>query len=635
MTTTIAARAQRRFEWLCKDLHRSDIESLFAVERLRSKLLTYDYQTQTCKPVEKDLPWPIVWLLARSHPKFVLAGATPKPELVTDQVKIFLNRVAWRMALRDDDYKPPFRLSRPSKTMTCREPLPQAFSDWSESFLESFATQYEHVYNKIRPYDRSTRTLRLVSLAIRMLKDRNVTVLQSDKDGGFILVPRSDLESIERKILCDSSTYVYEDGGMVVATLQAAERTAATLADGIGIAMSDPNLSAYIMRPMHRVGRTAVATLGMTVKSHKPPGDVVPRQIHGILGYSFEGHAKWLSGQIREHLGDRSHLVADSQAAKRLLGAVALCGDDDMVKLDIKDFFLSGSLAQIKNTTREALRSHPSVNLICEVVELLVYNQYVVGRHYATCAEYGAFRVRKGSGMGLLHSGDLADLLFDHLVDGWALRASTRQGLGIRAYVRFKDDCLVLMDGFRTDLFFDMVKARAKFFTVKLEEINHYRVSYLNLSIIKAGTRLVFRHYTKPTAMSIPLSSLSGQPRNVHSSWPTGMVKTIYALSSRVADARDAATQLRERFSTSTVPFIVPDVSPVVRPHPRRSRVGTMWMPLKYHPSVARPLQRILNTCLHSGATILQRGVAAFLDVKTVSIAWANCSKPLYVKLRR
>ena len=292
-------------------------------------------------------------------------------------------------------------------------------------------------------------------------------------------------------------------------------------------------------------------------------------------------------------------------------------------------------MVQIKNTVRDALHGHPNVSLICEVVELLVYNQFVVGRHYVTGGDYGAFRVRKGSGMGLLHSGDLADLLFDHLVDRWMLRDSTRRGLGIKAYVRFKDDCLALVAGDKVDTLFELVRKRAKFFVVKLEEVAMYRVAYLNLTIIKAGTRLFFSHYTKPTAMSIPLSSLSGQPCGVHVSWPQGVIKSIYSLSTRVVDARKAASRMQQRFGNSTVPYIYPGDSPIQRrSQPRRDRADTLWMALKYHPSVAGPLQRITGQCMRESAAAFSRGVSTFLGMKTVSVAWANNGRPLFVKLR-
>lgn len=56
------------------------------------------------------------------------------------------------------------------------------------------------------------------------------------------------------------------------------------------------------------------------------------------------------------------------------------------------------------------------------------------------------FQVLRESGMGLAHSGNLADLALANLADGWALRGEMRKKFDIKGFWRFKDDVLAAMN---------------------------------------------------------------------------------------------------------------------------------------------------------------------------------------------
>jgi len=266
------------------------------------------------------------------------------------------------------------------------------------------------------------------------------------------------------------------------------------------------------------------------------------------------------------------------------------------------------------------------------VVEFLVYHQFVHGRHHD---DPGSYRVVKGSGMGLLHSGDLADLCYDFLVDEWIMRVSTTRAFGIKAYCRFKDDSIVIMPGDKIDAFMNIVNHRSKFFEVTVDEITEYFAVFLNLLVCKAGTQLTIKHYTKPTATSIPLSSLSAQAPSIHRSWPASMCKTIDRLSTREADARKAKVQLWERYSCSTVPLIKPSESVGEKKTIKRDRTGTLWLTLPYHPASSMALAQSLGEIQNDTKACFFRGVSAYLDgAVNVAIAWSNVQKPINVRLK-
>ena len=111
---------------------------------------------------------------------------------------------------------------------------------------------------------------------------------------------------------------------------------------------------------------SVVSRLQMTVKTHKPPGLIAPRQLHCSPLWGYEGLARRVALQLRSLLADRVHLVKDSRAASRLVNATVYSGEIALVKLDVKDFFLAGSVSQIVSVFRDACAAHPLVNLICD-----------------------------------------------------------------------------------------------------------------------------------------------------------------------------------------------------------------------------------------------------------------------------
>ena len=393
------------------------------------------------------------------------------------------------------------------------------------------------------------------------------------------------------------------------------------------------------MRPAHRRHATPISRLGITLKTHKPQGAIVPRAIHGCPNYSFEGLARWVSSKIDEYLSQFKHLVKNPEAAKDYLCGLNLVGpasDSRFVKLDIHEFYMSGTLQQIKSTVAAALRYHDQVNMIVEVVEHLLFNQFVCGRHFVTGDDGSAYRITLGSGMGLLVSGFLADLSYFYLVDEWTLRPSTRKAYNIQGYLRFKDDILAIVGAASLDDFVKVTKHRAKFYRVTLEETSAYVVDYLNLTARRWGPEIRTTHYTKPTAKGIPLSCLSAQAPPVHHSWPGGMIRTVHRLSSERHHAQAAVKQLSDRFKHSTVPMWWPDPETVMRgiKQPRRDRTGTLWLALPYHPSIASALQSILRSVQTDLSLLFKRGPGSTLEASEITVAWMNATKPAHVQLR-
>ena len=127
----------------------------------------------------------------------------------------------------------------------------------------------------------------------------------------------SEPEYVEtERIILDSSTYKYVDGGNLAADLRCLRTTASDLAAHLAGKMKDPSLEHYLLKPLRR-GDSLIATLQMTIKSHKDVGDQVPRALHTSPCFGREGFARYLTEFMKDILKPMAHLMRDSQHARR------------------------------------------------------------------------------------------------------------------------------------------------------------------------------------------------------------------------------------------------------------------------------------------------------------------------------
>ena len=109
-----------------------------------------------------------------------------------------------------------------------------------------------------------------------------------------------------------------------------------------------------------------------------------------------------------------------------------------MVKIDIKEFYMSG---------KPGFLSHACSELYCDETEDI--KQLVAGavdwpcRNQSVQSEFLpdlTYRVTRGYGMGLLHSGEVTDAGFRIAAERWLLNTSVRKWCSLTYWRRFRDD---------------------------------------------------------------------------------------------------------------------------------------------------------------------------------------------------
>ena len=130
-------------------------------------------------------------------------------------------------------------------------------------------------------------------------------------------------------------------------------------------------------------------------------------------------------------------------------------------------------------------------------------------------------KVEYGTGMGMQHSSETADLALFNLMEKDILSNQERlQEYGIVGYYRFRDDILILGSN-RPDArtFVQYLKNHSGCYQLEVEQVSSSVVQMLDLKLFNFRGTIRTSVAIKPTAMGMPLSAESIHPMSVHKSW--------------------------------------------------------------------------------------------------------------------
>ena len=136
------------------------------------------------------------------------------------------------------------------------------------------------------------------------------------------------------------------------------------------------------------------------------------------------------------------HLLRDSHQLAFELQGQRLDPDDRMMRVDIKDFFMSGDAESLVVDACSIIPGGDLRAVAERVAFFLLRNQLI----RSDLLPNRCWRVIKGSGMGLKHSSALCDAaLFAKCERPFILNKAAAQFFGIKYYRRFKDDMFAIV----------------------------------------------------------------------------------------------------------------------------------------------------------------------------------------------
>jgi hypothetical protein len=281
-------------------------------------------------------------------------------------------------------------------------------------------------------------------------------------------------------------------------------------------------------------------------KTHKKQGEVEHRNVHAAPSYCFAGLGKWLEFVLQTELNKFRHLVMSTNDFVERVQSIHMDEMSFMARIDAKHFYMSGTIHQLIESSVQIIPDPKTKEFAIRVAFFLLHNQFIQSSH----CPHRIWRVVRGSGQGLGHSGAIADAAFFICVERrWTLSSRVCDAFGILSYLRFKDDIWIAGNkplGYGKYMA-GMHKRVHGFFKLETVELSCHRVDMLACTVVREGNRC----HTVPRNKGFlgpPLSAESAHPWHVHKAWPSATLKTQLLLCSKESEKVLHKQQYIERF---------------------------------------------------------------------------------------
>lgn len=190
-------------------------------------------------------------------------------------------------------------------------------------------------------------------------------------------------------------------------------------------------------------GWTIVAKIQYTVMTHKSPGQVSLRIIHGCARNPFRSLARVLTDVLGNQLEGVQHICHSSIDFKCKISKLRVGPTDRFCRLDLEDFYMASG-HDILTKHAFGKQTERAGNVLREALSWLLKTQCV-----RVPMTGDTFYVRKGSGMGSVVSGALCDYVLYVLGErDWAVNPKITKHFGIKTWLRYRDDVFIIHENF-------------------------------------------------------------------------------------------------------------------------------------------------------------------------------------------
>ena len=170
-------------------------------------------------------------------------------------------------------------------------------------------------------------------------------------------------------------------------------------------------------------------------------------------------------------------IKSSAQFVQKLDGLKIGSDSARLYKCDIKHFYMSSSLSEIASDATLLMPAGERKQVLKAAIEYLLYHQYVVVE--TNTDDDVVWRVKRGSGMGLLHSSAVSRCAYFSKVEHpYSSVERNRQQHGILAVCRYEDDLFIAVDD----------KENARPFVHKMISLG----GYYKLKVEAIGTQLQY-----------------------------------------------------------------------------------------------------------------------------------------------
>ena len=477
---------------------------------------------------------------------------------------------------------------------------------------------------------------RIVTLSFSMMKRNNLKYLPTDKDGGFAICNGLLFDAEINRILNDDNHYakrtrhpgIAEDC-MIEYGIWAEDTAKETGKGRTDMKLLNALMSSWRGKPDSVADDSFYYSLQYTIKTHKVV--TVPRVLHCSVDHPMLPGMRMVTKILHDRVIRLPHLYKDTDDFLRKLSRAKLTADCEILKFDIKDYYMSGEHSNITTSCASEVKSAQS-KITKKGLGVFLDSQFVQTEKHSK----HVYKVTKGAGMGSMYAGDASDLHFYVSAEkAFCLLPAVRREYGIIFYGRFKDDGIIIFSHRSHEVrcrFWNKFQAFANEYKITVDSWSADEAVFLDVRVFKGtdfayNLKLDYDLYVKPTSVYKPLSPWSSHAKSVHNSWPISQLNRITKRFSNPARAIHALLSFRDQYSRLFGLFL-PEKDEIIKTlETTTCNSPRSWLVLPYTPCWAgAALGRALN---------LVSVPSAMDPVGRCSISWKLGHAHLVHRLRR
>ena len=314
-----------------------------------------------------------------------------------------------------------------------------------------------------RPHEHNLNSIH--KFAFKWIRQSGFYAVQTDKDGGFCLLPRELVQQMMMDRL-DPQKYaiqsnINEDSIMK----QLLERSHA-----LGEAFEDDELTKYLERVLKESDSSKIRqTLLFNIKTHKGRGNIKFRLIHAATGHPGRAISNVIKLTLQKWEKNFPHIFHNTDEVLKMINDKKFENDTVMITMDIKDFYMVGKHEFLVENCFEHELDLAKKNAFKEALRTLLAHQYVTSELLPEVARTCV--TIEGSGMGNIHSGEVAGSVFTKKVEIPFLDPDIQEIFDLRGYGRYRDDILVFIGYRKAENFVKPTQRQQKMPDMKLQLI--------------------------------------------------------------------------------------------------------------------------------------------------------------------
>ena len=417
----------------------------------------YDHGTKSVYEAV-SLPWTWRFILTRFNRKHILCDRSlPR----ADRARKCLDELGWKIEWKHHFQKHaseilPLRVPYQRTAVFSALPCPPL-----RSWLHRLKSTVLSVLQEDRPKGMDStahvNTFPMIRWVLRRTRGGGWTLLPNDKEPGFSFLRHSETREIAISSLIPGS---YTETHFDEMQLPRLMKAYCSVAKRVGELHGERTQSAALSSQWCE-GATAISQIRLLCKTTKCPGEVTFRCVHSGVSHMWTGLSAWLAHHLREKIARQlPHLLRDTKDFVDVLRCLHWQENMCMVKIDIKEFYMSGEPGFLSRACSELFCDETGdfQQLVAKAVDWLCRHQFVQSEFLIDLT----YKVIRGSGMGLLHSGEVSDAGFWVAAERWLLNTSGRRWCSITYWRRFRDDIFAITNIFlRFKHVFGWLRSRA------------------------------------------------------------------------------------------------------------------------------------------------------------------------------